>query len=381
MNKIKKIVLVLLLFAFLNTAFAPSAHAFWDSPMMAVIYQMTVEKLQKTIYDTIVANLKIAAMKIIQARLMSLLQSTGVPMDGVAGAIISDWKMFIFSSATKYSDQITSDFFRGLSSGAATGMQQRVIGPAQMAAMMNPTSLRPNLQNYIPNGDASQIFQLGKSMNPWVIWNVAAQPQNDLAYWTSVGMGVRQSAYEQEVIARQSQGQSGQGYVGKETANKSNGPIREATTSSGAKVSVPPGSDYKGQNITTTGSDIKALANDVVIHVQTQMLATAQTIPQVVSGMVSQMISQVIQQGADKIANPGSSGGMDLSSMGSAMTSQMQGLVQSGVRNIASPNTFFGSSGSSSSSSGSSSGSSGGSTPSSLPASSLPSGFNRGGQD
>jgi hypothetical protein len=346
-KKTNKILMVLLLFAFLNTAFTPAARAeAWGTNMASTIYQITTEKMMKSIYDTTLANLKMAALRIIQSRLMSLLQSSGIPIDGVAGAIISDWKMFIFSSATRYSDQITSDFFRGLSSGAAIGMQQRVINPAMMAVMTNPASLRPNLQNYVQNGDASMIFQLGKSMNPWVAWNAAAQPQNDLAYWTVVGSGINRTAYEQEAAAKQAEGQAGQGYAGKEMT-ASNGKKLTApgdktvTTSSGAKVSVPAGSDYKGQNITTTGSDIKTLANDVVIHMKTQMLSMAQSIPEIATAMVNQMISQVIQQGANQIANPGS-GGMSSSQMMSQMTSQAQMLIQNGVRQAASPNTFFG---------------------------------------
>ena len=335
MKKLKiKIIAIFLLVSLVSISLPkPTRAGWWGEPMMAEIWKQTEEQMTKSIYDTLVANLKIAAMRIIQSRLMSLLQSTGVPMDGVAGAIISDWKMFIFSSASKYSDQITSDFFRGLSSGAATGMQQRVINPAMMAVMMNPASLRPNLQNYIPNGDASQIFQLGKSMNPWVAWNAAAQPQNDLAYWTSVGSGIQQAAYDQQVKAKMTEGGAGGGYVGKEAQPSWN--IKKT----GEKV-IAPTESAKGQNITTTGSDIKALANDVVIHVQTQMLATAQTIPQVVTGMVNQMISQVIQQGANQIANPGSGGGS--SNMTAQMTGQAQSLIQNGVRQAASPNTFFG---------------------------------------
>lgn len=348
-KKTNKILMVLLLFAFLNTAFTPAARAeAWGTNMASTIYQITTEKMMKSIYDTTLANLKMAALRIIQSRLMSLLQSSGVPVDGVAGAIISDWKMFIFSSATRYSDQITSDFFRGLSSGAATGMQQRVINPAMMAVNTDYWGMRPNLQNYVQNGDAGMIFQLGKSMNPWVAWNAAAQPQNDLAFTYLRAMSYKQAAYEQEAAAKQAEGIGGQGYAGKEMTASNGKKLtvpgakdREMTTSSGARVSVPSGSDYKGQNITTTGSDIKTLTNEVVIRMKTQMLSMAQSIPEIATAMVNQMISQVIQQGANQIANPGS-GGMSSSQMMSQMTSQAQMLIQNGVRQAASPNTFFG---------------------------------------
>src|SRR3989339_283565 len=98
-----KIILIFLLASLVCISFPkPTSAGWWGEPMMAVEYQITVEKMLKSIQDTIITNLKMAALQIIQTRLMSLLQSSGVPMDGVAGAIISDWKMFIFSSATKY---------------------------------------------------------------------------------------------------------------------------------------------------------------------------------------------------------------------------------------------------------------------------------------
>lgn len=345
MNKIKKISIALLFFTFLNMAFAPSAHAIWDSPMMAEIWKQTTEEMVKSIYDTAVANLKIAAIRIIQAKLSALMGSSGSAVDGVAGQIISDWKMFIYSSAMRYSDQVTTDFFRGLSSGAAGGMQQRVILPAQMAVNTDYWSMRPNLQNYVTNGDASLIFQLGKSMNPWVAWQAAAQPQNDLAFTYLRAASFKQAAYEQEVAAKQAEGVAGQGIKSREATTSSGAKVtvpgakdRDVMTSSGARVSVPAGSSYQGQNITVPGSRLGNLMNEVSLA-PLRMLNFAQTIPQVVTGMVNQMISQVIQQGANQIINPGSGGS---SNMSAQMTSQAQSLIQSGVRTMASPNMFFG---------------------------------------
>jgi hypothetical protein len=332
MNKTKKIVLVLLLFAFLNTAFVQRASAFWDSAMMAAVWKQTTEDMTKSIYDTTVANLKIAAIRIIQAKLSALMSSNGSTTPGVEGMIISDWKMFIYSSASNYSTQTTNNFFQGLSSGAASGMQQRVLNPAMMAVNTDYWGMRPNLQNYVANGDASMIFQAGKAINPWVAWNAAAQPQNDLAFTYLRAMSYKQAAYNQEAQARMSEGQAGSGMASKTKTT-------QATTSSGAKVTVPAGSDYKGSpQITTPGSMLASLTNEVNM-IPLRMLSMAQTIPQVVTGMVNQMISQVIQQGASNIISPGSGGS---SNMSQQMSSQVQNMVQNGVRQAASPNTFFG---------------------------------------
>ena len=340
-KKIQKILLLLLLFSFLNTLFAPPARAdFWGASEAAAMLKQQMEQMVKSIYDTTVANLKIAAIRILQAKLFALLGANKSTTPGVSGMIISDWKMFIYSSATKYSTQVTSDFFRGLSSGAASGMQQRVINPAQKAVNTDYWGMKPNLQNYVSNGDASLIFQAGKALNPWAAWQAAAQPQNDLAFTYLRAASFQQSAYNQQAAASTAEGIAGQGVKGKEKP-VNQPPARQATTSSGAQVSVPAGSSYKGQNVTTPGSMIGSLMNEVNM-MPMKMLTMAQTIPQVVTSMVNQMITQVIQQGASSMITGSSNGGMSSSQMSSQMNMQTQMLIQSGARQAASPNMFFG---------------------------------------
>lgn len=345
MTKTKKLLTVFLLFTFLNISFAPRAHAMigWGEAMGAAFWKQETEQMVKSIYDTTVANLKIAAIRVIQSKLSALMGSMGGSMDGVAGMVISDWKVFIFNSASKYSTQMTDDFFRGLSSGAASGTQQRVLNPAIAAVNAELQARRPNLQNYVTNGDASLIFQAGKSMNPWVAWNAAAQPQNDVAFTYLRLLSVKQAAEQQQIAANMAEGIAGQGMKSKEITASNGKKLTapgdtQATTSSGAKVSVPAGSDYKGQSISTPGSMLANLTNEVNM-IPLRMLSMAQTIPQVVTGMVNQMISQVIQQGASQITNPGSGGS---SNMSQQMSGQIQNMVQNGIRQAASPNTFFG---------------------------------------
>ena len=118
-KKIQKIFLVLLLFAFLNMAFAPSARAdFWGSAYDgSAISKQTTEHMTKSIYDTIVANLKIAAIRILQAKLFSLLGMNKSTTPGVAGMIISDWKVFIYQLGDEIFDPGDNRFFPGLEFG------------------------------------------------------------------------------------------------------------------------------------------------------------------------------------------------------------------------------------------------------------------------
>jgi hypothetical protein len=157
---------------------------------------------------------------------------------------------------------------------------------------------------------------------------MAAMPQNDLAFTYLRGVSFKQAAYNQEAAAKQAEGVSGQGYKSKEEA---------------ANITVPGSGYYDAPKITTTGSDIKELANEVTIRMKTQMLSMARSIPEVVTAMVTSMMSQVIQQGVTKMTSSGGSGSsFNMSSMTSQMTSQAQYLIQNGARQAASPNTFFG---------------------------------------
>lgn len=341
-KKIQRIFLALLLFAFFNMAFAPDAHAdFWGSAEAAAIWTYTINKMEKSVQDTILANLKMAALRIVQARLMSLLGSNKSTTPGVTGFIISDWKQFIYSSAMKYSNQVTTDFFRGISSGAPSGIMTNVINPAQKAVNTDYWGMQPNLQNYVAGGDASKIFTSGATSNPWAAWQAAAQPQNDLAFTYLRAAGFQQAAYNQQAAASKAEGVAGQGVKGKEATNQ--GPVRQATASNGNQVSVPAGSNYQGQSITTPGSVIGNLMNQVN-GMPVQMLTLARTVPEVVTAMVNQMISQIIQKGVTQMISPSGSGGggMSTSQMTSQMTNQAQALIQSGVRSVASPNMLFG---------------------------------------
>jgi hypothetical protein len=338
MTKTKKLLTIFLLLTFLNMAFAPRTQAMvgWGEAMGAAFWKQATEEMVKSIYDTTVANLKIAAIRIIQAKLTALMGQNNSTVSGVTGMIISDWKMFIYGSASKYSTQITDDFFRSLSSGAASGIQQRVIMPAQMAVNTNYWGMRPNLQNYVTNGDASLIFQAGKAVNPWMAWRMAAMPQNDLAFTYLRAASFKQAAYDQQVAASTAEGVAGQGMKSKEASTSNRGPLT-GTSSSGGKYTIPPSSSATPQNITVRGQALGYLQSEVEM-IPLRMLSMAQTIPQVVTGMVNQMISQVIQNGANQIINPGSGG----SNMNQQMSSQMQNMIQNGVRQAASPNMFFG---------------------------------------
>lgn len=345
MAKIKRTTIILLIAITFSVSCVPSARAdSWGTNMGAAIWKQTTEQMVKSIQDTLLANLKMAALRIVQARLMSLLGgSSGPQVPGVAGFIISDWKMFIYNSAMKYSVQVTNDFFNSVNAGATSAMRQYVTGPAQRAVNVDYWSMRPDLQNYVAGGNPTAIFNPGAASNPWMAWRMAAMPQNDLAFTYLRAASFQQAAYNQESQARIAEGQAGQGYKGKESTSSSNRGSYTAVSSQGGKVTVPPGSNYTGgQQITTPGSTIASLTTQIQ-NMPVQMLTLARSIPELATAMVNQMITQVIQNGVTNMISGGSAGGgasMTQGMMNSA-TSQMQGLIQGGVRSVANPTNLF----------------------------------------
>ena len=244
----------------------------WGSNMEAAMWKQMMEETVKKIYDNMVAVLKMAAIKLIMSQLSNMLNKGGA--SGVGP--ISNWRQFIYGSANQYAMQMTNDFFRSMSSGTPSALSQRIIMPAQSAVMMSPYSLRPDLQNYVQGGEGRLIFTPGYAQNPWVAWNQAAKPQNDLAYMYMRGLDVQQNAYASQAEVKKAEGVAGAGYQSK--------------TSGGNKTTG------EGGQITTPGSTQK----DLVTKVQSMpidMVALSRTIPEIVAGMVTGMLTQMLNKG------------------------------------------------------------------------------------
>jgi hypothetical protein len=308
--------------------------------MLAAEWKQMMERMYDQIEKTLIANLKIAAIRIIQMRLQQIMSKAtgGSSQMGVSGMIISNWEQFIYGTANQYAMNYTNNFFDSMSSGATGYVRQYIIMPAKMAVMTDPAVFRPNIQNYVNEGRADMIFQPGWAQNPKVAWLVSAQPQNDPGYWALTGTFKSESAYNRQVEAQKAQGIAGQGYA--------SGGTHEATTSTGTKVTVPAGSDYQGININVTGSYRAAMASKVE-SMGIDMVALARSIPEVVASMVTQVITQTLTAGIQNVASQlggqsTSMGSMNmnygamLNSAGTSVmmgtSSQIQRAIQQGLK-------------------------------------------------
>ncbi len=308
MKKIyKKFIILVLLASTLLIASPSPAHAdSWGANLEATVYQITVEKMLKQIEDTIIANLKIAAIRIINGRLQVLLTGSPGKYGGYSSSIITNWQNFIFGSAQRYASAATNDFFRELRTGIPNTLQKRIITPAEKAVEKSICDTKPDAHYYVSNGDATKIFD---SNNPWWRWRRMAMPQNDLATWLLCAESRKQAAYQAMVIQKSVEGQAGQGHISLEKS-KSDKPDK--------------------QNISVPGSTLKSLT-DEILQLPLKMIEYAKSIPEVVTSMVTSMITQLIQSGVTKLTEPIDQQIINARSKYFGTLNQMQSAVQSGL--------------------------------------------------
>jgi hypothetical protein len=290
---LKIIAAVLLVSMLAITLPRPARADYWGANQGAAILSRMMEEAYLKIKESIVSSLKMAAIRVIQSRLSSLLGGSSGSSDmGLSGMIIGDWRQFIYGTANNYSTKITNNFFTNMESGVSSTLKSRIITPAKNI-VESSIDIKPDLDSYIKEGRADKTFDRGYTSTPWKVWGKALEPQNDLTSITLRASATKQAAFEMEAEKQKVAGQAGGGVASKET--KSSG--KTVTTSSGGKVTVPPGSDYTGaQQIVTPGSVIKDMIGEIQ-SMPTKMIAMARSIPEIAASMVTSMLTQMINQG------------------------------------------------------------------------------------
>jgi hypothetical protein len=255
--------------------------------------------------ETVIANLKIAAIRIIQGRIQTLLTGNSGQF-GIGGSgtlVITDWKQFIYGSANKKSDKLLNNFFSQLKSGASSG-ERKIIENAQSKVFTNLFA-PPDLHKYVSEGKRENIFKPGMSRNPWQAFKVAGLPQNNELDIASRGRELFSSTYSIESGSKKAEGQAGLGYESK----KKNG------------------------KIITPGSSIKDIVDEIQ-KMPIKMLTLARSIPEIVANMVTQMITQMVNQGLAKITNQIDKQIMQFRNNLGLPMGQVQNYIQSGVRTV-----------------------------------------------
>ncbi len=357
----------------------PASAGYWGEDLLAAEYKEILEEIYLQIKETIIANLKTVAIQTIQSQLSSLLGSSG---PGGGSLVISNWQNFIYSSASRYSTQVTNDFFSSLKSGTPSALTQRIITPAEKAVASTTNiddfaKIRPDLQNYVSEGRAENIFNPGAAQDFSAAWIVAGLTQNDMADTYLRAKQLKEEKARQKEGEKTAEGVAGAGYesVKSKTTSPSTSGGYTAYSKDGSPYTVPPGSGgytayskdgspytvppgsggytayskdgspYTVPSSTVSSSDFgeDPLAGTSVEEIMTpgstiadtnvkgktlsmDMLAMARSIPEVATAMVTSMLTQMMNKGISTVTSKvsGQLGGSG--EIGSALSGISSGL-------------------------------------------------------
>ncbi|MFA5926085.1 MAG: hypothetical protein WC831_04075 [Parcubacteria group bacterium] len=343
----QKISVLILLAAVLSFfAPAPARAGYWGEDLLAATYKQMLEEVYTQMKETMISNLKMVAIRTIQSRLSSLIGSAG---SSGGSLIIPNWQNFVYNSASKYSTQVTKDFFSGLESGLPSAVTQRITSPAKDATLSNPFSVKPDIQNYVTNGDMSKVFTPGNAQNMWGAWRQGAKPQNDPAYYAMLGESLKQESARQKEAIKTAELEVGKGYQ-----NVTKKASEAGGSNTGKYGTVGYGSEGEGtETIVTPASDV-ADASAKVRNMPIDMLAMADSIPQIATSMVTSTLTTLMKTGISTVSSQinkqlsgtgeiGSALSGVVGSMGSTATSvggktiktttgQLQNMIQSGLK-------------------------------------------------
>lgn len=266
----RKTVAVFLVFLFFLLSNPQKSEAAWV-PGIDPIIRTGLELLKNTAYDLVVGTLKKAAINMLNSQVDSLV--SGSSSNG-SEAFITDWRDYLVSQPENKASVYMNDYLSQTTRGrnTYTGYStEGFTGPANYMANL-ASGAKQNIkdsnstQEVTYEGDPSQMFQGGnfKNMenylsginNPWS-FNIAAQ-----------------NAYEKEVTKE-----------------------KEIVTTKGVAYQGFSGtSPDGGDSITYPGILVKDSLADIA-NIPNSTLATAKSIPEIITSVITQMLTKSFQQG------------------------------------------------------------------------------------
>ncbi|MDD5489055.1 MAG: hypothetical protein PHP25_00030 [Candidatus Moranbacteria bacterium] len=335
----KKLTATILLLSFLSFALPRPARAgSWGEDLAAAWQEVTLTKMLDTIEKTLVANLKIMAIRVIQGRMQVLLTgSCGSYCIGGSSGFITDWQDYIFGSAQRTAENTVNTFFNGMRSGVGSGME-RVVNNAQKRMDADVINTKSDLANYVSEGKATLIFDATKTSNSWVASRKKWEPQNDEAMIFLYATALDKTARESREEMQKTEGVAGKGFL--PTRGKTTTPSpkpQQVVASNGKIVSVPSGSDYTGiapvaEGPVTLPPSLKEDIMAEVYNMGTNMITFAKSIPEVVANMVAQTLTNVITYGIRQVTDPVDKAITDTRNKVGTSINQAQSDIQSGMR-------------------------------------------------
>lgn len=334
-KKILAILLIISMFSF----FAPkSARAgAWGEDLAAAVEEVTLTDMLDQIEKTMVANLKIMAIRVIQGRLQVLLTgSCGAYCIGGSSGFITDWQDYIFGSAQRTAENTVNTFFNGMKSGVGSGME-RVVGNAQKRMDADVLNTKADLQNYVSEGKATLIFDPTKTNNSWKAFRKKGESQNDEGMILINAIALDKVSRESREEMQKTQGEAGKGFLPTRGKTTTPSKTKQIVASNGKIVTVPESSDYTGIAPVAEGpiSTPASLKEDITAEIEnmgTNMITFAKSIPEVVANMVAQTLTSVITYGIRQVTDPIDKSISDVRNKVGTSINQTQSSIQQGAR-------------------------------------------------
>ena len=261
---LKKIFLTVFLLVFFCFSGAPKAQAAWMVGIESVIQTGLLEVMQM-IKSLLVGTMKQQAVNMLNSQIDNL---AGQGNDGQP-VFITDWEDYLINEPMDQTNIYMQDYVSQMTRGKNTYSgysTEGFTGPSNYSADLSQ-SVKPLSREDVPQityeGDPSQMLDSGnlKNMelylsgvnNPWA-FDIAVQSK-------------QQQVFENKKFEAQSKGLANEGFPGTETS--------------------------PGILIKETMANAQKIPNDI--------LASASSIPEVISSLVSQMISRSITQGFSSV--------------------------------------------------------------------------------
>jgi hypothetical protein len=246
----------------------------WGESMAAAQVEVYLDRALRTFEQAVVASLKIQASKLVKDRLELLLTGT----NGTA-MYITNYEDFIYNSSQKQVQIYMDGFFNRVAVGISAdtravvdaieaGVDEEIFGTEEQ--------LRPTIDDYVQGG-AVNVYDQSRGGGLAALSELASGRNNLPADLYVNARSAARAQMQQQQNSAAVQAISGQGFIGK----------------------VNPQTNL----IQTPGIVVKELTA-FAESLPMQIMAVAESIPEIVGSMAAQVVTQTIQDGISKVTEP-----------------------------------------------------------------------------
>jgi hypothetical protein len=308
-KNIKKIVSSALIFSALLAFLPRPAHAIiWgESEYQAMFLKEGLEEMYQKMQDTLIATLKMNAIRTVQSRMMSIVGGGGI--GGGQPQIVTNWQDTIYGSANQQATLVVRDYFSQTKSMAGGMGGQKIVAAGEKIYNTDPTSMTPTIDRYVKEGRVDRIFDKNYTPNPVQALNDLSKMRNYPDSYTMNAQGLYAINYGEKAGAESAKNIAYGGFKGSEKKNNTTGE----------------------ESITMPGSMKRDIFSEIA-NMPTKMVTLARSIPEVVASLITQMLTQTINQGFSMMNQQINRAQSTIMSQTGGSVPQIQGLIQQGIR-------------------------------------------------